>query len=192
MNRCAKFVMAVLLCAVFTSPAVGQTPILVWAGAGPSLPLGDFGDAADTGWMGGAGILGVIGQSGLWIGAEASVGRNSFKDYDGGNWELMGGGGMVGYTLSPGARARPYVFGNAGMMSLKASVGGDSSESESGLSMGAGAGVTYTLSPSASLFASGRYLTFKIEEQRFNIVPITVGFTFAGSGGGDVRASTRR
>jgi hypothetical protein len=189
MNRCARFAFAAVLCAGLSSPAVGQTPLLVWAGAGPSIPLGDFGDAADAGWMAGAGLLAVIGQSGLWAGVEGTLGRNSFKDYDGGNWELMGGGGMVGYTLSPGARARPYVFGNVGLLSLKASAGGFSSDSESGLSMGAGGGVTYSLTESASLFASGRYLTVDIEGDRLNMVPITVGFTYFLTGG---RAAARR
>jgi hypothetical protein len=164
--------------------------MVVWAGAGPSVPVGDFGDAADVGWMAGAGLLAFIGESGLWAGVEGNLGRNSFKDYDGGNWELMGGGGMVGYTLAPGARARPYVFGNAGIMSLKASAGGSSSDSRSGLSLGAGAGVVYNLNQSASLFASGRYLTADIEDSRFNMVPVTVGFTYI-LGGSRPAASMR-
>jgi hypothetical protein len=189
MNRCARLAFAVVLCAGLSSPAAAQTPLLVWGGAGPSIPLGDFGDAADAGWMAGAGLLAVIGQSGLWAGVEGTLGRNSFKDYDGGNWELMGGGGMLGYTLAQGARARPYVFGNVGLLSLKASAGGSSSDSESGLSMGAGAGVTYSLTESASLFASGRYLTADIEDQRINMVPVTIGFTYVLAG---ARAAARR
>jgi hypothetical protein len=177
MNRCARLAFAVVLCAGLSAPAAGQTPLLVWAGAGPSIPLGDFGDRADTGWMAGAGLLAIIGQSGLWAGVEGTLGRNSYKGY-GGNHELMGGGGMVGYTLAQGARAQPYVFGNVGLLSLKTSSGGPSGDSTSGLSMGAGAGVTYNLTESASLFASGRYLTADIEDNRLNMVPVTVGLTY--------------
>jgi hypothetical protein len=187
MNRCARFAFAVALCLALSSPAAGQGPMVVWAGAGPSVPLGDFSDRADVGWMAGAGLLAFIGESGLWAGVEGSLGRNSFKGYDG-NLELLGGGGMVGFTFAPGARARPYVFGNAGIMSQKASVG--SGDSESGLSLGAGAGVVFNLNQSASLFASGRYLTADIEDSRLNMVPVTVGFTYI-LGGSRPAASMR-
>jgi hypothetical protein len=189
MNRCARFAFAVALCAGLSSPAAGQTPLLVWGGAGPSIPLGDFGDAADTGWMAGAGLLAILGESGLWAGVEGLLGRNSGNVGNVGNYELMGGGGMVGYTLAQGARAQPYIFGNVGLMSLKTPSVGPSGDAESGLSMGAGAGVTYSLTESASLFASGRYISFDIDGDRHNMVPVTVGFTYYLAGGG---AAARR
>jgi hypothetical protein len=182
MNRCTRFAIAVALCTGLTAPAAAQTPVLLFAGAGPSIPVGDFGDVAELGWMAGAGVLAVVGQSGLWLGAEGQIGRNSFKDYDTGNWELLGGGGLLGYTIPSAARARPYVFGSVGVLSLKASAGSVSSDSESGLSLGAGAGVTFSLNESASLFASGRFLSAKIDDDRLNIVPITVGFTYMLAG----------
>jgi opacity protein-like surface antigen len=174
MKRCVSFAVAVLLCSTVAAPVAGQTPVMLFAGAGPSLPVGDFGDLADTGWMAGAGLLLLLGESGAWVGAEGIIGRNAVKDVSDMDWELLGGGGLLGYTFNPTAALAPYVFASAGVLSLKVS----EFDSESEFSYGVGGGATYRLSPSASLFASARYLT----ADDLDVVPITIGFTYMLSG----------
>ena len=119
MKRCGRLAVAVLLCVTWVSTAAGQTPIGVFGAGGASIPLGDFADAADTGWLVGGGILGMLGTQGVWLGAEGMYGRHRVSDADGVDIEMIGGGGMIGYTFSPAARISPYIFGSAGVLSSK-------------------------------------------------------------------------
>jgi hypothetical protein len=147
-------------------------------GGGPSIPIGDFGDIAKTGWMVGGGVLLPIGQAGMWAGAEGLYGRNGISvgdiDFDE-SWTLTGGNALLGMTFSPGQSMSPFVFGSVGLLSLGAT--GEGSESESGLSFGAGGGVSFAISPTASVWGLGRFMNARIEDENLQFIPITVGVT---------------
>jgi opacity protein-like surface antigen len=171
MIRCGRLAVAVLLCVAVSSPVAGQTPVGLFVAGGANIPMGDFGDLADAGWMIGGGVLAAVGAQGLWLGAEGMYASNSYKDTDDADFQLVGGGGMVGLTFNRGARISPYVFGSAGVLSVKVDAGESSSESESEFAWGGGAGLAMTMSPRATLFASGRY----IKAGDLSMVPVSVG-----------------
>jgi opacity protein-like surface antigen len=173
MIRCGKLAVALLLGAAAASPAAGQTPIVLFAGAGPSFPMGDFADGADTGWMLGGGVLAIIGTQGLWVGAEGMYGKNG-TSVDDVSVSHVGGGGMVGFTMNRGARISPYVFGGAGVLSSKLEADGAESESESEFAWSVGGGLTLTMSPRASLFAGARYM----DAGDLTMVPVTLGILY--------------
>lgn len=170
MNRCKRLAVAVLLCVLWVSSAAGQTPVGLFAAGGANIPMGDFADVADTGWLLGGGILGALGASGLWLGAEGMFGRNGVSDTDA-DVQLVGGGGMLGYTFNQTARVSPYIFGSAGVLSSKLTGDGAESDSESEFAWGGGAGISLAASPRATLFASGRYVA--ADDLKF--VPVSIG-----------------
>jgi hypothetical protein len=183
MNRCTKLVVAVLAFAVAATPASAQN-LSVFVTGGASVPVGDFGDWADTGWIVGGGLLVPVGPMGMWVGGEGFYGRNgnNFDDFD---TTLTGAGGLLGYTFTPAAQLSPFVFGSLGFLSV-----GDTEEgigSESGLAFGAGGGVAYQVTPRVSLFGSGRFVNGRgkfVSDETTNVqfIPITVGVTI-GLGG---------
>jgi hypothetical protein len=174
MIRCTKFAVAVLACVLAAAPASAQSPS-VFLGLGPAIPMGDYGDVTDLGWMVNAGVLVPLGQAGAWIGGEAMYGRNGIPDFDE-SATLTGAGGMIGMTFSPMQRVAPFVFGSVGFMSFGSTFEG--SESDSGLAFGGGGGVRMMMSPSASLWAAGRFINARVDGENLQVLPLAVGVTF--------------
>jgi opacity protein-like surface antigen len=136
---------ALLLC-LFLAPAGAQS---VYAGAGVSFPVGDYGDFANTGWNAMAGVTFPVMPS-IWVGGEVSYGQNDHEgDY--GKTNPLGVFGQVGYTMSPF-----YVFGGLGLLVHRFS-SDDFSESESKFGGLVGAGVDYPIGRNA-LFLEGRFV----------------------------------
>jgi hypothetical protein len=180
MIRCTKLAVAVLALAVAATPASAQN-LSAFVTAGASIPVGDFADDANTGWIAGAGVLVPVGQAGLWVGGEGFYGRHGV-DFPGvdESWTLTGAGALIGYTVNPLAQLSPFVFGSLGFLSFGATASGFSSES--GLAFGAGGGVSYTLTPSLSVFGAARFINgrIKFEDETDNVqfIPITLGLNF--------------
>jgi hypothetical protein len=177
MNRCTGFVIVLIACVGTAAPASAQDLQVVFGG-GPSIPIGDFGDVAKTGWIVGGGVLLPVGQAGAWAGGEVMYGRNgiSIGDLDlDESWTLTGGNALLGMTFNPGENVSPFVVGSVGLLRLGAT-GGDS-ESESGLSLGAGGGVTFPLSPTASAWGLVRFMNARIEGENLQFIPFSVGVT---------------
>jgi hypothetical protein len=177
MNRCTRFAVVLIACVAAAAPASAQNLSVVFGG-GASIPVGDFGDYAKTGWMVGGGVLLPIGQAGMWAGAEGTYGRNgvSMGEYDlDGSWTLTGGNALLGMTFNQGQAMSPFVFGSVGLLSLGSTSEG--SESESGLSFGGGAGVAFALSPTASVWGLGRFINARIDDENVQFIPLTVGIT---------------
>jgi hypothetical protein len=183
MNRCTKLVVAVLAFAVAATPASAQN-LSAFVGGGVTLPIGDFGDVADTGWNVGGGVLVPVGAAGMWVGGEAFYGRNSVKDIspglDFGDWTLTGAGALLGYTINPMAQMSPFVFGSLGFLSL--GMTGEGSGSESGVSFGAGAGLSFNLTPTISAWGAGRFINARIDGDNLQFIPLNVGLTFSLGG----------
>jgi hypothetical protein len=180
MNRCTKLAVAVLAFAYAASPASGQG-LSAFVTAGPNIPVGDFSDIADVGWIAGAGVLMPIGQAGLWVGAEGMYGRNSIANLGiDENWTLAGAGGLIGYTITPLQRLSPFIFGSLGFLSWGGTGG---IETDNGISFGAGGGVTYGMTQTVNVFGAARFINgrFDLEGETVNLrfIPITVGLNFA-------------
>ena len=139
----------------FAVPAQAQTTL--YLGAGATFPTGDFGEYADTGWMGVGGAIFGLGDSGFGVGGEFFYGQNN-HGVDGVDLDSKtipyGIMAIADYSFGSPDGLQPYVFGGLGLMVHRFSVEGFDSESESqfGYQFGAGLGFNF------GLFIEGRYM----------------------------------
>jgi len=179
MSRYVAAAIAFVLAAVsVATPAAAQNRPFYFLGAGATLPTGEYGDYAKTGWMvdGGAGMpVGTDGR--LWFGADAMYGSNKHDDDTGDKTNLYGAFGNVGYQFMQAAPS-PYIYGAAGLLVHHYSPGdsGFDSESETKFAWGGGAGYVIPIG-SASLWAEARY----VARADTKFIPIMVGVTIGGS-----------
>ena len=128
--------------------------------AGLSVPSSDYGDFADTGWLGGAGVTIPVGEAGLWAGADLMYGQNSFSsDAVDDNFKLFSAMGILGYDIPTESSISPYLFAGAGVMSLS------NGDSESGFGWQAGAGVAFAGDSNITPFLEGRYQSASLGDE---------------------------
>lgn len=148
-------------------PTAGQAQAFLFLGGGATLPTGDFGKYAGTGWMLGGGVGFPVGDKGLMVGAEGFYGANSHDDYTPGEFldgqggssdrtDLYGAAGVVAYRFGDMAKPGLYVLGLAGLMVHKYVPATGSGDSSTGFLYGAGAGVEIPLSK-VNLWFEGRW-----------------------------------
>ncbi len=131
--------------------------------AGPSFPLGDFGDYAKTGWFSYAGFNVPIGDKGLSAGGNVAYGSNKHSDVVGDKTNLMGGFGFLQYRAGNPAKPGVYFYGEVGALNHQFKAAGSSgygSASEWKLAVGGGAGIDIPAGPvglfiEASIIARG-------------------------------------
>jgi hypothetical protein len=144
-----RFVTAALALAFVggLAPAPTAAQITVFIDGGATIPTGDYGDYANTGWMGSAGVTVPVGESGLFVAGTGFYGSNNHSDIDGDKTNLLGGVGSLGYAIASDGSMMPYVFGSVGFMqhSYKSDTYPDLEDSVSGLAFGGGAGVSFPL-----------------------------------------------
>jgi len=159
-NRVLSMVAAGALL-LFAAPAATQAQ-WVWAGAGLSVPTGDFGDVTDTGWLGTVGVGFPIGESGLGVSAEGFYGQNNASEeaealgLDKAN--IYGVMGNVGYRLGDPESVGAYLFAGAGLLAAKASPTTGESETDSNFGYQFGAGVDVPVGGSVGVWVEGRYM----------------------------------
>ncbi len=177
MNGRKSFLVAAALLAFAFPATLGAQSIYVSAGI--TFPTSDYGDIADTGWMGAGGVLFPVGPAGLAIGAEGFYGQNSSVDeldyLD--SPKLYGGMGIVVYSFQTAGSIEPYVFGGAGLMALRLSGEGES-DTESGFGYQFGAGLGFALSENVSLYGEGRYMGASINDGTVGLFGIFAGLSF--------------
>jgi hypothetical protein len=144
-------------------------------GGGLTIPIGDFGDVAKTGWHG-LGIIGYQLQSGLGLRGDFYYGQNN-SDPSGAKFKLAGGLANVSYSFSGKSSITPYVIGSIGYFNFKAD-GGGASSSESKVAFGGGGGIKFKAGSDSHFFVESRYLTINTSGSNANFIPITVGITF--------------
>ncbi|MFW6088845.1 MAG: outer membrane beta-barrel protein [Gemmatimonadota bacterium] len=126
--------------------------------AGLSSPTGDYGDIADTGWLGAVGVTFPVGEAGLWAGAEGLYGQNGFANSDE-NAKLFSAMGILGYDIPTESSVSPYLFGGLGLMSLS------NGDSESGFGWQLGGGVGFETDGNISPFVEARYQSASIGDE---------------------------
>lgn len=157
----ATSVAAALLALAIPQTTQAQSIYLL---AGLSVPSSDYGDFADTGWLGAGGVTFPIGEAGLWAGAEGMYGQNSFSsDAVDENWKLFSAMGIIGYDIPTESTVSPYLFGGLGLMSLSSSLEG--SDSESGFGWQIGGGVGFETGGNVSPFVEGRYQSASLGDE---------------------------
>lgn len=143
-----------------------------FGGAGVTLPMGDYGDYAKTGWMASAG-LGYNLTSNVFIGAEGMYGSNKHSDVVGDKTDLVGGGGFIGYSFGKeGSKMMPYVIGGVGILNHKFKGANGFSESESKAMFHGGAGLFFPMG-TAGLYVEARY----VKRGDTGFMPIMAGFS---------------
>ena len=177
MSRYSAAVVGLVLAVAVAAPAAAQNRPFYFLGAGLTMPTGEYGDYAKSGWMldGGVGLpMGTDGK--MWVGGDVMYGSNKHEGSAGDKTNLYGASGNVGYQFVPNALS-PYVYGTAGLLVHSYSPGdsGFDSESDTSFAWGGGAGVAAPVG-GASIWAEARY----VSRGDTKFIPILVGVTIGG------------
>ena len=113
--------------------------------ASATLPMGDYGDYAKTGWLAGLGARAWANSTGklaLWVVGE--YGSNSHDDEDDAKTNIMSGGAWLAYILgnNPEASVTPFVVWGGGYMNHQYKIG-DLSENYGQAFAGGGIGASF-------------------------------------------------
>jgi hypothetical protein len=176
MKRILSVTIAAGAALMLGTTAVSAQSITFGAGGGVTLPLGDFKDAAKTGWHG-IGLVGYTMPSGLGVRGEFFYGQNTFKATSSVKGKLAGGLGSLTYDFKTAGGVKPYVLGSAGVFNVKAT-GPGGSASETKFSFGGGAGIKLRAGSDAHVFIESRYLSAQTSGGSTNFIPLTVGVSF--------------
>lgn len=172
--------LAVILVSGAAAPAAAQAGVFI--AAGPTLPVSDYGDYANTGWMADGGVIYTLPAGGVWLAADGFYGQNKHNDDSGDETHLYGGAGSIGYTIGADAtKPRPYLFGQAGALVHHYSPGDSSIESSSDTKFmwGGGAGVIFPVG-NVGLYLESRYMSAHASQDNTDFIPIFVGVVIGG------------
>lgn len=143
---------------------------------GIAMPMGDFGDAADLGFLIG-GQYSMPLQNALGLRFNADWNRFGLPDDIDGNWSLLGAMANLTYDIGTGTGLKPYLIGGLGFYQYSLDVGGTNIGDDSDLAFNVGAGYNFTAG-NRNLFAEIRYLSIMAEGTSINMLPITIGIRF--------------
>jgi len=165
-------VLGAVLAAGVPALASAQARGYVKLGGGVGMPMGDFGDHFDMGWI--AQVAGGIGSGMIGGRINGTYGQNGAKDVDG-NVKIMGAMGDLVLSPSMGdGGVAPYFLGGAGFQSIK------NGESDTKFGWNVGAGVNLKLGGLA-VYLEGRYLSIQTEGESSTMIPITAGIRIGGN-----------
>jgi hypothetical protein len=160
-------------------------------GGGVGIPLGDFDDAAKTGWHGLAAVSFVPNGWPVGIQIDGSYQQfglddAAFPGFDGLNNRLLVGTGnlVFKFKTSEESTFRPYLIGGGGVYNSKIT-GSDDPEDvlpggETKFGVNAGAGFDFKAG-SAGLFVEGRFHNVFTDESNTQFIPISVGIRLGGN-----------
>ena len=168
MKRIGAVCAMLVLVSAVPAAAQGYTGS-VYASGGISLPMGDFGDYAKTGWMGSAGALYNLSDR-VWVQGDVYLGSNKHSDFEGDKTQLLAGMAHLGYSLVADGKIIPYVMAGVGMMSHKYQPETGDSESDSKVVVGGGAGLYFPMG-SYGFYVEGHYMS----REGTQVVPIMFG-----------------
>ena len=157
-------------------------------GGGVSLPLGDFGDAAKTGFHGMVGVnfqpenlpvgIRVDGMYQMYGGSDLF--QTAFGDVD---FRMISGTANAVYTFTTAETStfHPYLIGGVGVYNLGfTGDDADGFDSETKFGINAGAGFNFAAGESINLFVEGRFHNVFTEDESTNFIPISAGVRFGG------------
>jgi opacity protein-like surface antigen len=154
-------------------------------GGGLDLPLGDFDDAAKTGFHGMAGVSFIPNAWPVGIQVDGNYSRFSDDTPLDVKFQMIYGTADIVYKFksSEDSKFRPYLIGGGGVYNFKATGDdvpdvGDNSVTKFGLNAGAGFDIK---AGAAGLFLEGRFHDIFTSGSNTKFIPITVGVRFGGS-----------
>jgi Outer membrane protein beta-barrel domain len=179
---------AVLMATLGAAPAMAQGAKFS-LGGGLTLPLGDFGEGAGTGFHGLAAVSFQPGSSPVGIQVDAMYQRFGVEedpilgDVDA-NFQLIQGTANAVYRFqsSEDTKIRPYIIGGVGLYNLKLTGDDapDNLDSNTDFGINGGAGFDF-VAGSVGLFVEGRFHNVFSDGESMNFIPITVGVRLGGS-----------
>ena len=148
-------------------------------GGGISIPVGDFGDLAKTGWLGQF-LAGITFRNGtLGVRVDGNYGQNTYKNADG-HERIIGVNASL--VVTPGRRpmdVHPYFLGGVGLYNAKF-VGTPSSTSATKPALNAGFGIQVHTGHRMDFYVESRIVTVRTAGSKINFVPLSVGLRFGG------------
>jgi hypothetical protein len=180
---------ALVLFLVGAFPALGTAQVGFFVGGGATVPAGDYGEYAKTGWVVSGGIHTYVGDQGLGLFGQGFYGSNGHDEYFVDPDEKTNiYGGYAGATYRLGDPTAPGVFliGKVGALVHDFDSGSPSEDASStNFSGGAGAGFVYPgerISPWVT--AEYIYTSGDDEDGGTNFIPISIGVTIRTGGDG--------
>jgi hypothetical protein len=180
---------AVLMASVGPAPAVAQSSVKFSLGGGLTLPLGDFGDLASTGWHGLAAVSFQPANFPVGFQVDGMFHRlgvdENFPLGDDVNNQIIQGtaNAIYKFEVSPDTKVRPYIIGGVGLYNNKLT-GDDVPDdfgSETDFGINGGAGFDFQAG-AVALFLEGRFHNVFSDPDNTNFIPITVGVRLGGAG----------
>lgn len=170
-------VLALVAAVAVSSPAGAQ---YVFFGAGPTIPSGEYGDFAKTGYMISLGFGTDIGTKGLFLEAELGRGTNSHENTGQANEKtnVYSAFGALGWSFGAAEKkVRPYLLAGAGVVAHQFRTDaepavGEGTESKFGAT-GAG-GLSIRLTEKANFWLEGRYIGSKGTNHIAGLIGITL------------------
>jgi opacity protein-like surface antigen len=171
------------------SAQAGARRVKFGVAAGATMPLGDFGDGAKTGFHVGGLVDYDMMNSPLSLRGEVTWHRNDLKDdvidllgVDDANTTILAFVGNVLYRfgMQPGAQMVPYLIAGAGVYNNKGTleVNGESdSSSDTKFGLNGGIGIRIPLAGFTTNIEA-RYHTVFTEDTNANFIPLSVSITF--------------
>lgn len=177
---------AALMATAGAAPAAAQARFSL--GGGVTLPLGDFGDAAGTGFHGLAAVSFVPTGSPVGIQVDGMYQRLGvdddpvFGEVDA-DFQVIQGTANAVYTFTTAEEStfHPYLIGGVGLYNMKLTGDDvpDDLDSETDFGINAGAGFDFQAG-AVGLFLEGRFHNVFTEDESTNFIPITVGVRLGG------------
>jgi len=175
MKRIIGATLAIVATTSLAEPAHAQRRTTFGFAAGASVPIGDFGDLASTGFHA-LGTLSVSGTATSPLGFRVDAMYNSLSGKgDLPDWTLWTVNGNLVYAFPGGLTATPYLIGGAGWYNLDVDESDAESTNEFGLNGGIGA--RFALS-GFSTFIEARYHYMFSDPDAVQIIPLTFGIVF--------------
>jgi hypothetical protein len=175
MKRCGSILTtALVLTGAAAAPAAGQIGFVL--GGGATIPVGDYGDYAKTGWMGLAGVRLALPLLPVQFRAEGLYGQNTHDLLAGDKTALYGGMANVIVQIGPPlVPVKPYVIAGGGVLNHHYSPATGASEDSWKAVFGGGVGINVSLVV-VGLFVEARYL----RRDDTGFIPIMAGVRLGG------------
>ena len=147
-------------------PTLASAQASIFLGGGATIPTGDYGDYAKTGWMGQAGAVFNVGSNGLFVAGEGFYGSNTHETIGtaaADKTNLYGADGQVGYRFGDQEKAGLYVAGLLGALIHKYSPATGTGDSSTGILFGGIAGVDIPVGK-VNVWVEGRWMNGRHSE----------------------------
>jgi hypothetical protein len=171
--RSAVLISAVALAASASSAAAQVNFSL---GAGPTIGIGDLGDATDMGYHAQLSAGFAVPVLPVGLRADGMFTRLPFAGEGDGNYQVISGT-LNAVVNIPSVGITPYLIGGVGFYNSKFDFDEADSESDTDLGVNVGAGIRFGL-PGLGVFAEARLHNIFGDGDSVRMVPITLGVRF--------------